>query len=93
MSNFSKPHSFPTVTHIRSRARRYPYILQVTRIPPIDGPCEACNKGARYIIQFEANKDSLDVSTIQLCDAHEKLTRYGKWDQVFRDMNWKIEGK
>lgn len=92
MSNFNKPHSFgskPTGT--RFRERTYPYILKTSNQVGCDGQCEACNKEAKFSIMYESSKTALDVSIIFLCADHEKLTRYGKWDQVFRDMDRKCE--
>jgi len=92
MSGFNKPHSYPGLTVIkRNRPRQYPYILRTSKYFG-ECQCEACDKRAGFTVEYEPNKDSIELSTIFLCFNHEKLTRYGKFDQVFRDMNRKIEG-
>jgi hypothetical protein len=89
--SFNKPHSFAPVVFKRQRPRRYPWIFQTRKSFQKGGFCEACNKPAQFIIDYEASHFSSELSTMYLCHDHEKLTRYGKFDQVFRDMNRKIE--
>lgn len=92
MSSFNKPHSSPPVIVRRFRDRKYPYIISsrpiVTWSARIE--CEACLRTAKFTLEYEPNKDSLDVSVVFLCDAHERQARYSKWDEVFKDMNLKI---
>lgn len=95
MSKFNKPHSFaPTTPGKRFRERIYPYIIETRHgKDPNWGACEACKKIAHFSINYEESKDAVHLSHVFLCNDHEKLTRYGKWDQVLRDMDRKIEGE
>lgn len=96
MSKFSKPHSWPVQFGDKQkyRSKRYPYIMEVTGVEPLQGiECEACKIPALRSVIYEAGPHADKLSTVFLCDFHERLTRYGKWDQVFRDIDLKIEGK
>lgn len=88
----ARPRSYPTPLFIRrNRERTYPWIFNRLDIDRC-GPCEACAREAKYQVLYEPNKETLNLSSVFLCSAHERLTRFGKWDQVFRDMDRKIGG-
>lgn len=92
MSEFNKPRGGPEIIRRpRFRERTYPYILKSSSPVSCDGQCEACDKPAKFSVMYESSKTAVDVSIIFLCSDHEKLTRYGKWDQVFRDMDRKCD--
>ena len=92
MSKFNRPHSFGP---IRSggqlfKPRTYPYILEKTKDHSI--ACEACSKPCVARVLYYETKDSKEAYTVYLCSDHERLTRYGKFDQVFRDIDRKCDG-
>lgn len=89
---FSKPHSYVSPpSRQQYRERTYPYVISKRKsIDPL-ARCEACLKASNHLIHYYVDKNSIDESTIFLCNDHEKLTRYGKFDQVFRDMDRKID--
>lgn len=95
MSNkFSKPHfSASNGPHRRFRVRTYPYMLERATTSPINMECEACKRNAYWRIVYEIDSTAPDASVIFLCTEHEKLTRYGKWDQVFSCIDRKIEAQ
>lgn len=90
----NKPRSYASPSPGRRyRERTYPFVLSSHKTCFSAGfdECEACKKDAQHCIVYESSKDATETSTIYLCHDHEKLTRYGKFDQVFRDMNRKID--
>lgn len=86
--NRPRSHAAPIIRRVRER--KYPWIFSTRKYFGACS-CEACNKKATQTVEFEASKDEIALSIVYLCDDHEKLTRFGKFDQVFRDMNREIE--
>lgn len=93
MSSFGKPHSYvsPHSSRQESRPRQYPYILNKSRSVWHVRECEACEKTIEHTIRYYPDKNAMEASVVELCNDHEKLTRYGKWDQVFKDIDRKCD--
>lgn len=77
----------------RYRERTYPYIIRAGTIATTGLQCEACKDVATHRIEYENDKQALGTLMVILCTKHERLTRFGNWSQLWKDIDRKIEGK